>query len=770
MPVNIIDTLKPKNGLNFPVVEAIDVFVEGFDNLADAVSHFATDVMIEAINAVLSDKANTSDVNTAVSGLQAQIDQIAQTAGTGTADTEIGQARVGSDGTSYNNLKARLDTENAQLNSEIFDTDNKIESVSDILEDSFELKINNIESTFADSKYIDSSGNIVSTSSYSTYGVTNYIDISNYSLLKIHCTSGYGNGFYAFYDNSQNYITGKSSAAGSSQQFDANVSVPSNAKYIVLAGLTTDIPTIGYIEKYIVSGLSEVEDATYGISEKKPEKNLINPDDLVNGYVNDSGTITPNTGSLDWKSTGYIEIYDTKNIAASKKDSSSRAALNIFFIAEYNENKVLINYTQTTATTGLFTLSSSAKYFRLSYHATGTEEAMLIFGQNTSEPYSPYNEEYKVKENALPNNIVDELDILNDSLATTYHSVGNLTITPNKLINKSNAKVIDYSNADYTIATYEIPEGTTRLAVTGSANWGNLFYIVTDENDNTVAMSGQSTNSGTISKITKEIVAIPSAGKYMIVANIISGATPAPIIYDVIGGIEAISLSEELSEDIEALIDTKSMPKHYWSNKKWVCVGDSLTEVNSRTTKHYHDYIAESTGITVVNMGVSGTGYKREEGNNNAFYQRIANVPLDADVVTIFGSGNDLALIEDLGTPTDTGTSTICGCINTTIDNLITLIPAVSLGIVAPTPWINNQPTIDDSNSMARYTEALREICKIRSIPFLDLYHCSNLRPWTAEGRAACYSKDDGNGVHPDETGHKLIAPRFKAFLDNLIL
>lgn len=56
------------------------------------------------------------------------------------------------------------------------------------------------------------------------------------------------------------------------------------------------------------------------------------------------------------------------------------------------------------------------------------------------------------------------------------------------------------------------------------------------------------------------------------------------------------------------------------------------------------------------------------------------------------------------------------------------------------------------------------------TIKALDLYHCSNLRPWTEEGRVACYSKDDGNGVHPDENGHKLIAQRFKAFLDTLIL
>ena len=219
---------------------------------------------------------------------------------------------------------------------------------------------------------------------------------------------------------------------------------------------------------------------------------------------------------------------------------------------------------------------------------------------------------------------------------------------------------------------------------------------------------------------------------------------------------------------LDEILDVLTIP--IWSGKKWVCVGDSLTEVNTRTTKHYFDYVAEKTGITVVNMGLSGSGYKHPTGNGNgAFYQRIGNVPTDADVVTIFGSGNDVAHNYTLGTPTDTGTETICGCINTTIDTLIENIPAVQLGIISPTPWASSPPSNPNSD-FSKYCEALKTICSNRGIPFLDLFHCSNLRPWTAEGRAACYSKDDGGGTHPDETGHKLIAPRFKGFLETLLV
>lgn len=133
MPVNIIDTLKPKNGGNFPIVEAIDVFVENYGNLAEAVSHFATDVMIEAINTVLSGKANTSDVNAAVANLQGQINQIVISASAETVVApEVAAARVGDDGTEYTTLKERLDAENSEIHTQLESIDEKTKNYDKI--------------------------------------------------------------------------------------------------------------------------------------------------------------------------------------------------------------------------------------------------------------------------------------------------------------------------------------------------------------------------------------------------------------------------------------------------------------------------------------------------------------------------------------------------------------------------------------------------------------------------------------------------------------
>lgn len=206
-----------------------------------------------------------------------------------------------------------------------------------------------------------------------------------------------------------------------------------------------------------------------------------------------------------------------------------------------------------------------------------------------------------------------------------------------------------------------------------------------------------------------------------------------------------------------------------WEGKKWCCLGDSLTEVNSTASKRYHDYIAEATGITVVNLGVGGTGYMNgSSSGSNPFRARVDSIPIDSDVITIFGSFNDLGETRPLGTETDTGTDTIGGCINTTLDAIFERIPLANLGIIAPTPWGSGMYPLDTNTSGLSYVELLKTICKRRGIPFLDLFHCSLLRPWDADFRQLAYS-NDLTGVHPDENGHKLIAPRFEAFLDSLL-
>lgn len=205
-----------------------------------------------------------------------------------------------------------------------------------------------------------------------------------------------------------------------------------------------------------------------------------------------------------------------------------------------------------------------------------------------------------------------------------------------------------------------------------------------------------------------------------------------------------------------------------WKDIVWTCFGDSLTAINAPTNKRYFDYINDMTGIQIVNMGDSGTGYAKEAENNRAFYQRISNVP-SCDVITIFGSFNDMAAGLPLGTETDSGTATLAGCMNTTFDNLFSILPTVQLGVISPTPWETLNP-LGQPNSASEYCDMLKAICSRRGIPYLDLFHCSGLRPWEASYRTLVYSKDNGMGIHPNELGHQIISSHIEAFLDELLI
>lgn len=214
-----------------------------------------------------------------------------------------------------------------------------------------------------------------------------------------------------------------------------------------------------------------------------------------------------------------------------------------------------------------------------------------------------------------------------------------------------------------------------------------------------------------------------------------------------------------------------------WAGKKWVAIGDSLTEQNDATTKHYYDYVSDATGISLAtpinDYAKGGTGYANPNGSAGNFVTRMGSVPSDADVYTIFGSFNDYAYMQTnnipIGDADDSGTTTLCGYVNAAFDALFARVPLANLGVVAPCPWVS-------INSMGGgtfghdYTQALKAVCERRSVPFLDLYTESGLRPWDTNVQAQAYSKDRLPGVHPDETGHAILAPKFEAFLEKLLM
>ena len=349
-------------------------------------------------------------------------------------------------------------------------------------------------------------------------------------------------------------------------------------------------------------------------------------------------------------------------------------------------------------------------------------------------------------------------DKLNPEVKVDYSQIVNAPQTEERFVALSPTMIdskmlhgdgylMDYSNPAYKVSeAISVSEGEV-YRITTRSHWEKLlyaFYNSADASKDTL-ISGYKANGGAdFTILTNEEFVIPGGVTFMRVAAFTD--------YD-------FALSKK--ETVKTVMAEKA-----FAGKKWVPLGDSLT-AGACTDKCYYDYIEEATGLTVYSMGVGGSGYMNDGSGNQAFYKRISGIPADADVITIFGSGNDLSF--PLGTPGDTGLDTICGCINCTLETVFANFPLANIGIITPTPWASYPPA-NSANAMELYSDALVEICKMRGIPCLDLYHCSGLRPWEETFRTLAYSKDTDGGVHPDETGHKIIAPRIKAFLESLLL
>ena len=225
------------------------------------------------------------------------------------------------------------------------------------------------------------------------------------------------------------------------------------------------------------------------------------------------------------------------------------------------------------------------------------------------------------------------------------------------------------------------------------------------------------------------------------------------------------STSDELLDRIEAL-ENDLTTIGSWIGKKWCACGDSITYPYEGITRYY-DIAREEYGIEVVTEAVGGSGYYA--AGTNALINRIENVPDDADVITILCGINDVAAIAagnlTLGDVSDATESTFCGCVNSTLNKLFAKNVDANVGIISPIITISGDtyPTeIQES-----VNSALREICECRSIPFLDMYHGSGMRPDEEAFRNKYYSSDDG--LHPNTLGHARIYPRILQFVKTLL-
>jgi hypothetical protein len=206
----------------------------------------------------------------------------------------------------------------------------------------------------------------------------------------------------------------------------------------------------------------------------------------------------------------------------------------------------------------------------------------------------------------------------------------------------------------------------------------------------------------------------------------------------------------------------------------WCAFGDSLTAVNTlyndpKGKRNYVDYVSCSLGLKATNCGYGGSGYIGTQVGHS-FIDRIADIPTNTEILTVFGSFNDMNLT--LGAMGDTTSATLYGAMYKFFTDVYTRCPNVVIGIITPTPW-GTAHTGDNKTKCDNYVKALTDTAALFGIPVLDLYYNSNLRPWDSTFCSSWYRDDNNDGtsesVHPNDPCHKkFIAPKIEKFITDI--
>lgn len=295
--------------------------------------------------------------------------------------------------------------------------------------------------------------------------------------------------------------------------------------------------------------------------------------------------------------------------------------------------------------------------------------------------------------------------------------------------------------------------------VSGCSKWDARLWVIVDSKGKVVDYCSTE-NSDNLT----DTIVIPSNGSYLEINELmLNTATKLE---------KAVSVQE----------------KKILSDKKWTAIGDSWTQIHSDENQSYVDYVSQITGVTAKNAGAGGTGYVTggPDNWNNQFFKR--SIDANANLVTVFGSFNDAYDSNfKFGKQGDTDTNTLWGALKATLDHIYSLNFDAQVGVIAPGPWgainqhldatikMSTLGTHSDSevNDMSiadfaeKYVQTLQDFSKLNSLPFLDLYHYSGLRPWDSTFINKYYhGTNDTDTTHPNsEAMKKFIAPKVAEFI-----
>ena len=228
---------------------------------------------------------------------------------------------------------------------------------------------------------------------------------------------------------------------------------------------------------------------------------------------------------------------------------------------------------------------------------------------------------------------------------------------------------------------------------------------------------------------------------------------------------------------------TSSTVTAFLNGKKYCAIGDSIT-YGVNTTKKYHEYLKEYFNLnSVTNLGKDGSTITSK---SSGICDRIANIPKDSDLITLFAGTNDFFYAMPIGewyTKDSSNRRTLIkdkttfrGALNIICEYLIDNFSNKLIYLMTPIHRYKfmTQPTDLEPNSgglyLEEYVNCIIECGKIHSLPVIDLYSKSGLLP-SNTNNANLYFNPTSDYLHPNATGHKKIAQViYKEIVNDMLL
>lgn len=194
------------------------------------------------------------------------------------------------------------------------------------------------------------------------------------------------------------------------------------------------------------------------------------------------------------------------------------------------------------------------------------------------------------------------------------------------------------------------------------------------------------------------------------------------------------------------------------SGKRLGIIGSSSADI-TYGEKNYLEWIAERTGIVLVNQARAGShlsaltsDYAAETGNQ---IKQAEDLPSNLDIVIVQPGANDDNNSRALGAFEDADATTFYGALHLLCDRLATRYATIPVGIVTP------QYSGDQDAQTSPYHEATKEVCGHYGFPVVDLKREGQTPYWLASFKAS-YCVDN---LHLNEAGNLILSRRVEAFL-----